>query len=381
MRRNRSFVAVLQVVFALLVILLSSSYSVAAGTEKKAGRSLDFSFLPYVSYTPETKFAGGVGGVYTFRLPGSSPESRPSSITLSTKYTQERQYEFRLVPDVYFRDGEYQLRCDILYRKFPRKFYGIGNKTLDDDEEPYTLQRGAIFASFQKRIGTALNVGILYEFEKAKLVETKFSLEETKGLLDEIGILRGKRGKGSGVGFKVNWDNRNRLFSPTWGGFCQVLTMFYRDFLGSDYEYTRYSLDLRQYATFARIHTLALRGLADFTSGDPPFHKIPFLGGENVIRGYYMRAYYLGRYRDKKLITAQIEYRVMPVWWRVGLVGFLEYGDVSDKFGNFKLKDFKPTVGLGLRYQFNRDEGVNLRADLAFGEDSHGVHLTIFEGF
>jgi len=374
MRRNLSFVAALQIVFALLVILLNSSFSIAARTEKEGRRSLDFSFLPFVAYTPETRWAGGVGGVYAFRLPGSSPESRPSSVTLTAKYTQERQYEFRLVPDIYFRDGEYQLRCDILYRKFPRKFYGIGGDTLDSMEEPYTLQRGAVFASFQKRIGTALNVGILYEFERAKLVEMD-------GSLDEIGLSGGKRGKGSGVGFKVNWDNRNRLFSPTWGGFCQILTMFYRDFLKSDYEYTRYSLDLRQYATFARIHTLVLRGFADFTSGDPPFHKMPLLGGENIIRGYYMRAYYLGRYRDKKLITAQIEYRVMPVWWRVGLVGFLEYGDVSDKFGNFKLKDFKPTVGLGLRYQFNRDEGVNLRADLAFGKDSSGYHLTIFEAF
>lgn len=373
MRRNLSFVAALQIVFALLVILLISSFSVAAGTEKKGERSFEFSFLPFVAYTPETKWAGGVGGIYTFRLPGTAPESRPSSVQLATKYTQEKQYELRLVPDIYWRDGEYQLRIDILYRKFPRKFYGIGSKTLDDDE-PYTLQRGAAFASFQKRIGTALNVGILYEFERAKLAETD-------GSLDEIGILGGKRGKGSGVGFMVNWDNRNRIFSPTWGGFCQILTMFYRDFLKSDYEYTRYSLDLRQYATFARIHTLALRGFADFTSGDPPFHKMPLLGGENIIRGYYMRAYYLGRYRDKKLITAQIEYRVMPVWWRVGLVGFLEYGDVSDKFGNFKLKDFKPTVGLGLRYQFNRDEGVNLRVDLAFGEDSSGYHLTIFEAF
>ena len=371
MRRNRSFLIVLS---ALLVILLSSSYSIAAGTRQKTGRNLDFSFLPYVSYTPETKFAGGVGGIYTFRFPGSEPESRPSSITLATKYTQEKQYELRLVPDILLRDGKYQLRVDFLYRKFPRKFYGVGNDTLESMEEPYTLRRGAIFASLQKRIGEAVNLGILYEFEKAKLVETD-------GSLDEIGILGAKKGKGSGLGFMGNLDNRNRLFSPTWGGLCQVLLMFYRDFLGSEYGYTRYSLDLRQFVTFGRINTLGIRGFGDFITGDPPFYKMPLLGGENMIRGYYMRAYYLGRYRDRKLIALQAEYRIMPVWWRVGVVGFLEYGSVSSTFADFKLRDFKPSTGFGLRYQFNRGEGINLRADLAFGEDSRGLHLTIFEAF
>ena len=369
MRKSRKFLVVVQIASILLIILMNASYCAAE-------RSFDFSFLPFVAYTPETKFAGGVGGVYAFRLPGSSPESRPSSVSLTAKYTQEKQYEIRLTPDVYLMNDAYHLRCDLLYRKFPKKFYGIGNNTLDSMEEPYTIQTGMVSASFQRKIGTALNVGLIYEFDRSKLAEV-----EPGGVLEEMGISGSKRGNGSGAGVMVNWDNRDRIFSPKWGGFCQVMTMFYRSFLKSDYEYTLYSLDLRQYATFFRIHTLAVRGFADFTSGDPPFHKMPLLGGENMIRGYYMRGYYLGRYRDKQLMTVQMEYRVIPVFWRVGLVGFLEFGDVSDTLGNFSLKDFKPTAGFGVRYQFNRSEGVNLRGDLAFGKDSVGYHLTIFEAF
>ena len=63
------------------------------------------------------------------------------------------------------------------------------------------------------------------------------------------------------------------------------------------------------------------------------------------------------------------------------MVGFLGVGDVSDKVSNFEFKDFKAAGGIGFRFQFNRDEGVNLRADFAFGRDTSGYYLTIQEAF
>ena len=324
-----------------------------------------------MSYTPETRLAVGAGGIYPFRSAKSGLENRPNSIMMSAKYTEEKQYEIRLVPELYLKNEEYHLRSEIFYQKFPLKFYGIGNNTSNDMEEHYTLRRVKFKMNFQKKIHAILNVGVLYEFEKTKLAEV-----EEDGLLVNGSILGSEGGVSSGIGLLMDLDNRNRIFSATKGGLYQILAMIYRDALKSDYEFTRYILDFRQYFSVFPSHTLALRSLVDFTIGDPPFQKLSLLGGENIIRGYYM-----GRYRDKNVISLQMEYRIMPVWWRVGLVGFLEFGDVSDEISNFELGDFKHSVGLGIRYQFNRDEGVNLKCDLAYSKNSSGFYLGIFEAF
>lgn len=386
MRKDYNSLTIPQILFVLLLILLSSSYSVAVaeieeGTKAEKTSKLamisGLSFLPFMSYTPETRLAVGVGGIYPFRLAGYESESRPNSIMMSVKYTQEKQYEVRLVPELYLKS--YHLRSDIFYQKFPLKFYGIGNDMSSDMEEFYTLRRTKLKMNFQRKIRTGLNVGVLYEFEKTRLIEV-----EKGGLLAEDAkepILGSEGGTSSGIGILVDIDYRNRIFSATSGGFYQILSMIYRDALGSDYEFTRHLLDLRQYFPIFPSHTLAFQGLVDLMTGDPPFQKLSLLGGENLVRGNYMRGYYLGRYRDKNVIALQVEYRIMPVWWRVGLVGFMGLGDVSDEVGNFEIKDFKYSIGLGFRYQFNREEGVNLKCDFAYGKDSTGFYLGIFEAF
>ena len=92
-----------------------------------------------------------------------------------------------------------------------------------------------------------------------------------------------------------------------------------------------------------------------------------------------MRGYYLGRYRDKILMTFQAEYRI-PAWWRFGLVGFAGVGDVASKFAKFKLADFKYSVGAGLRFLLDPKEGTCLRADFGFGKGTSGFYFTAVQG-
>jgi hypothetical protein len=76
-----------------------------------------------------------------------------------------------------------------------------------------------------------------------------------------------------------------------------------------------------------------------------------------------------------------MEHRVMPVWWRFGLVGFLGLGSVSDSIESFGLDDFKYSVGLGIRFQFDREARLNVRADYALGDGSSGFYLGVKEAF
>ena len=198
-----------------------------------------------------------------------------------------------------------------------------------------------------------------YEFQKSELTEIEsdglLSTDQIKGTGNEIN---------SGMGLLINWDNRDNIFFPTSGGFYQVSSLAYADVLGSDHEFTQYGLDLRHYFPIRSSHTLALQGLVNHSTGNPPFHKLFTLGGQNTMRGYYA-----GRYRDKNMMAFQMEYRVMPVWWRLGVVGFYGLGAVANEMDDFEIGDFKHSVGMGLRLQLDPKERVTFRLDYAYGKD------------
>jgi len=360
--------------FILFLTLWGISYSIAADsvdkdTESK-GRKIP-SFLPFVIRTPETGFGGGVGGIHTFRIGEPGPQDRVSSFSLSAKYTQEKQYAIQLTPRFYLKEEKYYLWSDILYQKFPFQFYGIGNDNSDDTKEDYTPEELKVWLTLRRKIYSGLSVGVQYNFEDLKISEVKKA-----GLLAGGDILGYDGGRNSGVGLLALWDSCDRAFCARNGALYKASAMIYRDSLGGDFDFIRYTLDLRRYFTILPTHSVALQGYFDFLTGDPPFQKLALLGGRDRMRGYYE-----GKFRDRNMIALQVEYRIVPIWWRIGMVGFLGVGDVNDEMSDLQLKDFKTAAGIGFRFQFNRDEGVNLRADFAYGEDGLNYYLTILEAF
>jgi outer membrane translocation and assembly module TamA len=95
-----------------------------------------------------------------------------------------------------------------------------------------------------------------------------------------------------------------------------------------------------------------------------------------------LRGYYQGRFRDQVMVTLQAEYR-LPVFWRIGLVGFAEAGQVAPRAGDLAVDAFKASLGGGLRFLLAPREGVNIRADYGwgFGVGAGGFYLAIGEAF
>jgi len=120
-------------------------------------------------------------------------------------------------------------------------------------------------------------------------------------------------------------DTRDNTIYPTRGQFHQAVVLGAATALGSDFGYGGVRLDVRGYLSPGGRHVLALRALGDARSGTPPFDLLPQLGGDVLLRGYYQ-----GRFRDHTLVALQGEYR-LPVFWRIGLVGFAEAGQVAPR--------------------------------------------------
>lgn len=349
----------------------SVSWSNVTAQDTTEQKRSGIAFLPIFFYSPETKLAGGAGVNYYFREQGSRTDTRPSTIMPYFIYTQESQILSSLSADTYWKNEIYHLIGSIDFVKFPDKFYGIGNKSLEEDEEDYTAQTFIFELSFQRRIITSLNVGLLYEYVDSKMKEV-----EEDGLLAKKNISGSEGGKVSGIGVLMDWDTRDNIFYPSSGAFYQISARGYGDKLGSDFSFNKYTLDFRQFFPLFSHHVVGFQGYVSMKTGNPPFQMMSLLGGENIMRGYY-----LGRYRDKNMIVFQTEYRVVPVWWRFGLVAFMGLGEVSNEFSNFRLKDFKHSLGWGIRYQFNKEEGLNIRLDFGLGKDTSGLYINFLEAF
>ena len=117
--------------------------------EKKSGWILH----PIFYYTPETKTAFGAGGMYFFQTSKNKSRIRPSYILLGLEYTLMNQFKFGLEPDIYLKNEKYHLTGGISFRKFPSKFYGIGNNTSVNMEESYTSFTTGFNSAFKKNTG------------------------------------------------------------------------------------------------------------------------------------------------------------------------------------------------------------------------------------
>jgi outer membrane protein assembly factor BamA len=375
MKKEKNMPFFKKVLILIILILCNFAYPLLVFGEESAQDTLkqkrsNLAWLPILYYTPETKIAGGALINYCYRESGSKITNRPSTIMPSFIYTQKKQISSELRVDLYLKNESYNLKGYIGYIKYPDKFYGIGNKNSADMEEDYTSRMIKLRVDFYKKLYSGFYAGIQYQFENSKILKI-----EGNSLLAQRNICGSEGGTASGCALLMNWDTRNNIFYPSVGSLCQLSAGLFSGVLGSDYDFNRYSLDLRKYFPLFSSHVLVVQSLINITTGSPPFQMLPLLGGTNIMRGYYQ-----GRYRDKKMIVFQTEYR-LPLWWRFGLAGFAGFGDVADRVSNFEISAFKYSVGCGLRYQFNPEEKHNLRFDFGFGEGTSGFYITMGEAF
>jgi outer membrane protein assembly factor BamA len=338
--------------------------------EEKEPKRSSWIALPIIFYTPETKWALGAGAIYYYRPKNVSLDALPSSIAATASYTQNKQWEFGIVPDIFFNNGEYRVIGFVNVRKWVDKFYGVGNDNPVQGDENYTTRTFNYYARFQKQLRSDFHLAVQHEYQYNNIIET-----EDGGRLD-TGLIPGSEPNSiSGLTLLLNWDSRDNLFAPYRGVWCEVSASIFRKWLGSDYTFERYNVNLRTYIpTFPR-HVIALQSFNNFIVGEAPFQIMSFLGGMNFMRGYYM-----GRFRDNNAIILQGEYRA-DIWWRFGAAAFASVGEVAHKIDHFKLSDFKVTYGLGIRFAIDPKERLNFRLDFAWAEDSTGFYFTVVEAF
>lgn len=326
--------------------------------------------FPVVAYAPETGVVLAGYLLRSFRMPDSADDTRTSSVRASAGYTTRGQLGVELLPEIYLNDEELFLAADLTFRDYPNDFFGIGNDTREEDEEPYDLRMFGVELEISGRVAPQTYVGFLQQAER-----TWVSDIQPGGLLATQDITGADGGWLVGYGLVGRYDDRDSTFDARRGGFYELRLLRYDELFGGDFDATRVDVDLRHYFTLFETHGLALQGLAQLASGGLPFTALPELGGANLLRGLYG-----GRYRDENLLALQAEYR-FPIHWRFGGVVFAGVGEVAESVGDFRLGGVHPAGGGGLRFSIDRDERVNARVDVGASAGAAAVYVSVGEAF
>jgi len=363
------------ILFSCLILITSTSLGLGAGKkekEKKKDKKISTVVLPIIFRMPETRWGLGGGGLLTYRAKGNPENARPSSLYFSTYYTQNKQYCIELKPEIYLKNEAYIINSYLKISKFPNKFWGYGNQTLDEAGEDYTPKMFNFDLSLQRRIlsGERLYFGIQYKFEKLSIVE----VEEDKQLAS--GLITGSEGgKLSSLGFILNWDKRDNIFFPHKGNYFQLTSNLNSPIFGSDFKFTTVKIDLRNYFPVFKSHVFAVQAILQSVTGSPTFRHMSKIGGDMVMRGLYS-----GRYRDMSMMVLQTELRV-KISKLFGVGVFANVADVANKLDKLSLGNFKYSVGIGLRILVVPKEGTNIRLDYGFGKGTSGYYITAGEAF
>jgi hypothetical protein len=330
---------------------------------------LDITGYPYFFYSPETEFALGGAMIFTMRL-SPDPDVKPSNAILSGYYSVKGSYDIFFNPEFYLGHDQYYIGISADYWRFVDKFWGIGNDTPDIDSAGYVRRLIWLNLEFDVSVVGPLKVGLNYDFNSTAIQD-----KQSNPFLLSGSVTGADGGLSSGIGGVLFADTRNSPFFPTKGGFYKLTFLTAVDWLGSDFSFRRYILDLRQYVSLTPSIVVAMQFYGTAISGDPPFYIMPALGGDNMMRGYFE-----GRYRDKFYLATQGEVR-LQLTRRWGLAGWLGIGDVAGDFDSFRLKNAKPTFGFGVRFALDPEQMVNVRADFGYGRDTKGVYFNAKEAF
>jgi hypothetical protein len=358
---NRKFIVV------LLLALLGGSAAMA----QKSPNRFKLVALPVFFFTPDTKFGGGAGGIATFNFPSDSLRARRSSVTVGVVYTQLNQvllyFPFQLFP----QNQRYWIGGELGYYRYVFNFFGTGNDFPTDYIEKYDAVFPRLRLNMSRKVVPGLYAGIRYAFD-----DFRFTRTDPDGVLAQGTLSGSEGGRVSGLGLGINYDTRSSIFFPTKGWLVDASLYGESKVTGSQFDYRRISVDAARYYFLENIQSvLALNAVAVFSFGDVPFHQMPVIGGTRRLRGYFE-----GKYRDHHLLLLQGEVR-LPLFWRFGAVVFGGCGLVAENLGGFELRHTRPQLGTGLRFVLDKEQKINLRADMGWGYRSRGFYLTFGEAF
>ncbi|MGI4020258.1 MAG: hypothetical protein ACRYFA_02015 [Janthinobacterium lividum] len=343
--------------------------------EKDSSKRSSLLPLPLVAYAQETGLEIGFAALYSFYSDTLNHNTKVSNLYFPVSYTFKNQSRVTLKADYWLPSNTYHLIGSIGYSNFPYNFYGIGNNTHSINKSFLKQKRFYTTIGAEKAVFTHVFLGLNVDYENYS-----FRDDQPTSYFSTANIFGKQGGSTIFYGPSLIFDNRNTNTYTLNGLYVNLNGGLVSNISKTDYNGGYVNFDFRQFNAISKKLVIAFNGSYQFTTGsNTPFYLLQTFGNDQLMRGYYG-----GRFRDKNIVALQSElrYRIND---RVAVVGFGGTGTVYNT--SFNLNQLKPNYGGGLRYFFDVEKGISIRADYGVGEKptgekrQSGFYLALGEAF
>lgn len=337
-----------------------------------------FFIYPTVGYAPETNFEFGASALYVYYA-NRDTVNRLSEISAFGFYTLEHQLGLWLENSIYSDQDRWFFLGRVRAQQFPLLYHGVGPQTPADPVARVDANQIQIRQRVLRKLRRNLFFGPEADFQQLTAVDF---VDEAPDDGVEVPRPRGAAGsRNLGVGAGLVFDSRHNVLNVRDGFFSELAALRYLKPLGSDFEFTTLISDSRVYRPLGRRNVFATQLLGQFTDGGAPFNQLALLGGESIMRGYY-----LGRFRANNQVVAQTEIRFLPLPLgkfskRLGAVVFGSLGTVFNRRQDVAVSDLKYAGGAGVRFLLFPKKDVYTRFDVAMTPEGPGFYFFIGEAF
>ena len=325
--------------------------------------------IPIVNPT----LGNGLGAVlmYMYQL---DEESRVSYTGGGGMYTDTNSWGAGVAQEANFAKDKWRVKGGALYFDVNVNFYGIGNEDGDRGFSIPLQQNGAAFgARALRRVRGPWYAGLKYTYMGVKStfdltgVPPDFPVELPPEIARDTVV--------ASLGAIVERDTRDNQFNAFEGSLFDFIWSVADEAVGSDFDYQSIKSSFNWFKQARERQIFAAQAYGCATPGDTPFYALCKFGQDQVLRGYVG-----GRYRDKTMLAAQLEYR-WRFYKRFGGVVFGGVGQVGASLGDYNSDALLPSWGVGLRFMLTERNRLNLSVDYATGVDSSYWYFYVGESF
>ncbi len=334
------------------------------------GRSGNIVAAPVPFSNPALGTGLAVVGAYMYRVGSDDPEVPASYTGLGGLYSDTDSWGFGFSQKLFLKEDRVRAGFVAATAELNYDFYGVGSDAGERGRAISLSQSAdAVGVRLDYRVGGDYFIGLRLG---ALDIETSTDLSNVPPELQDLELTQDSRIED--LGLLLQRDTRDQVYTPTEGslleldlGLRRLRSQFTTKYRKMRFAYTRY--------VPRNDSVLAYRVYACYAGNGSPFYDLCAFGARSDLRGYTA-----GRYLDRTEVVTQVEYR-RPLRGRWGLVAFAGVGTVAPSFSDMNADDLLPGAGVGIRYLVSRAQNINLRVDVARGNDETTVHIGLGEAF
>jgi hypothetical protein len=324
---------------------------------------------------PATSPAVGAGLIlavgYVFKLNEEDNVSPPSVIGLVGAFTNNGSRGGGIGGRLYFAENKYQTTFALAKGRVNYEFFGIGRLANRPPVSIEIHQGGTVFfGEFLRNVGKNIFVGPRYQHRS---LYARLGGEQTPGGFEIPAI--DIQSTTVAVGIHVQRDLRDSTFYPRKGSIFNWTGDFFDQSIGSKRQYQTYKLQYNHYHAMGEKQVLAYRGMICSANQNVPFYDLCFFGTNNDLRGYTG-----GEFQNRRMFATQAEFR-KELKGRFGVVAFGGVGGIARRWNEFRMDEFLPAAGAGLRFKLDKKNHINYRIDWAVGRAGHTLVIGVGEAF